>query len=149
MGVPNVFRTLAASGVLCALAISLPSANLARKSTQKPGSKPTAVSNGATLYKRNCAVCHGDDAKGGSAPDSKLFTEPAPDLTTLAKRHNGKFPSEFVSTVLRSGVKMPEHGSAEMPVWGTIFKANVKSDDAQVTKRIDALVAYLESIQLK
>jgi mono/diheme cytochrome c family protein len=135
--------------VLCVVAISLPSASLARQSSKKPGAKSSPVSDGASLYKRNCAVCHGDDAKGGSAPDSKLFTQPAPDLTTLSKRHDGKFPGEYVSIVLRSGAKVPDHGPAEMPVWGTIFKASAKSDQAQVNKRISALVAYLESIQLK
>lgn len=134
---------------MCIAAICFSGASFAGQSSKKPRAKAPVASEGASLYKRNCAVCHGDDAKGGSAPDSKLFTEPAPDLTTLAKRHHGKFPTGYVSTVLRGGVKVPDHGPAEMPVWGTIFKASAKSDDAQVTKRIDALVAYLESIQVK
>ena len=104
---------------------------------------------GPALYKRNCAVCHGSDAKGGSAPDSSLFTKPAPDLTTLAKRHHDKFPDEYVAAVLRSGAKVPDHGPAEMPVWGAIFKASADSDQAQVNRRIDNLVAYLKSIQAK
>lgn len=144
-----MFRSLGAFAAICVAAICLSGAISTRQSTKKPGAKSPVLSQGASLYKRNCAVCHGYDAKGGSAPDSKLFTQPAPDLTTLAKRHNGKFPSEYVSAVLLSGVKMSAHGPAEMPVWGTIFEAGAKSDKAQVTKRIDALVAYLKSIQLK
>ncbi|GEM_PF-3952771 len=96
-----------------------------------PGRFKDSLSEGARLYKRNCAVCHGNDAKGGKAPKSALFTTPAPDLTTLAQRHEGKFPDEYVRTVLRSGVKMPDHGTAEMPIWGAIFNATAKSDQAQ------------------
>ena len=118
-------------------------------SAKKSKAKPSAPDEGATLYRRNCAVCHGNDAKGGSAPKSRLFIQPAPDLTTLAKRHNGKFPEGYVATVLRSGVKLPGHGPAEMPVWGTIFEASAKSDEAQVNQRIAALTAYLKSVQVK
>lgn len=116
---------------------------------KKSKAKPSAPDEGATLYKRNCAVCHGNDAKGGSAPKSGPFIEAPPDLTNLAKRHNGKFPDEYVATVLRSGVKVPDHGPAEMPVWGAIFKASASSDEAQVDKRIAALTAYLKSLQTK
>jgi mono/diheme cytochrome c family protein len=128
----------------------LPGAAFAHQnSSKKSGGKLPALAEGATLYKRNCAVCHGNDAKGGSAPKSRLFTQPAPDLTTLTKRHNGKFPGEYVASVLRSGAKVPGHGPAEMPVWGTIFKASANSGEAQVDHRIAALTAYLESLQVK
>ncbi len=117
--------------------------------SKKSTAKPSAPDEGATLYRRNCAVCHGNDAQGGSAPKSGLFTEAPPDLTTLARRHNGKFPDDYVASVLRSGVKLPGHGPAEMPVWGAIFKAAAKSDEAQVNQRIAALTAYLKSVQVK
>lgn len=150
MGCDNMFSrkrrvTLACAVVLfsAALAIELP--HHGKTSTRSS----SGVEEGAELYKRHCAVCHGSDAKGGSAPKSKLFTEPAPDLTMLASRHDGKFPDEYVSTVLRSGVKVPDHGPAEMPVWGTIFKASANSDEAQVNRRTAALTAYLKSIQSK
>jgi mono/diheme cytochrome c family protein len=142
-------RTLKAVAFICALSLVAASANARQDAGHKSSAKQTAPAEGAALYKRNCAVCHGDDAKGGSAPKSPLFTEPAPDLTTLAQRHDGKFPAEYVSTVLRSGVKVPGHGPAEMPVWGKIFKAAAKADQAQVNERVSALVAYLKSIQVK
>jgi hypothetical protein len=46
-----------------------------------------------------------------------------PDLTALSQRHAGTFPEAYVLRVLRSGVSLPAHGPAEMPVWGTKFEA--------------------------
>jgi mono/diheme cytochrome c family protein len=131
------------------LAVLAGAAFAQQNKAKKSRAKPPAPDEGATLYKRNCAVCHGNDAKGGSAPKSGPFIESPPDLTTLAKRHNGSFPDEYVATVLRSGVKVPDHGPAEMPVWGTIFKASANSDEAEVNRRIAALITYLKSIQAK
>lgn len=70
-------------------------------------------------------------------------------MTTLAQRHEGQFPDAYVESVLRSGVKVPDHGPAEMPVWGTLFRAMTKSDERQVTQRITSLADYLKSIQKK
>jgi len=146
-----VFRALGGAALVCALAFFAGCVNGARENQgKKTASKDSAVAEGARLYKRNCAVCHGNDGTGGNAPStSSPFNKPVPDLTTLAQRHSGKFPEAYVAQVLRSGVKMPDHGRSEMPVWGTIFKATTKSDEAQVTKRIDSLTAYLKSLQAK
>jgi mono/diheme cytochrome c family protein len=143
----KVFRLL--GGLACVSVLVGAAAFAQQKRAKKSNAKPSVLEEGATLYKRNCAVCHGNDAQGGSAPKSGLFIEAPPDLTTLAKRHNGSFPDQYVATVLRSGVKIPDHGPAEMPVWGTIFKASAKSDQAEVDRRIAALTAYLKSLQAK
>jgi mono/diheme cytochrome c family protein len=74
------------------------------------------VPSGVELYEQHCAVCHGIDLKGsGPAPDP--YRAP-PDLTTLARRHGGTYPDDYVLKVLRNGVVMPAHGPAEMPIWG-------------------------------
>lgn len=140
------------AGLVCFLALTVATGAAGQrpeKQAQKKRSRETAAGEGAKLYKQNCAVCHGNDGTGGAAPRSSLFTKPAPDLTTLAKRHGGKFPEAYVAEVLRNGVKMHDHGPAEMPVWGRIFKATTSSDEAQVRKRIDALDAYLKEIQAR
>lgn len=136
--------------MVCALAICAGILVGRQNRSKKPPAKGSAVTAGAKLYKENCAVCHGNDGTGGGAPPrSSQFTAPTPDLTTLAKRHDGTFPAAYVEEVLRSGAKMPDHGPTEMPVWGTIFKATTKSDEAEVTKRIAELTAYLKSLQTK
>jgi mono/diheme cytochrome c family protein len=69
---------------------------------------------GQQIY-QHCAVCHGADAKG-QVPLGAMLKTPPPDLTTLAKRHGGKFPDAYVASVLRAGVPIPAHGPAEMPI---------------------------------
>ena len=113
-------------------------------------SEPVAPANppsGAELYKQDCGACHGDDLKG-SGPFPPPYRVP-PDLTTLARRHGGKFPDLYVSNVLRNGVKLPAHGPAEMPVWGAEFEATEQLNKAQVTLRVKNLTNYIKSLQIK
>jgi cytochrome c2 len=63
---------------------------------------PGYTPSGQVMYKQYCAACHGIDAKGNGPAASTLKTLP-PDLTTLAKRHMGKFPYDYVSSILRFG----------------------------------------------
>jgi mono/diheme cytochrome c family protein len=146
-----VIRALGSLIVLCAMAVPLAGLGAGTQSRAKKGhSKNSTPASGAELYKQNCAVCHGNDAKGGGPPPASLpFTESPPDLTTLARRHGGKFPSAYVTSVLQSGVKMPDHGPSEMPVWGTLFNSMTSSDKAKVAARIEELTDYLKSIQAK
>jgi mono/diheme cytochrome c family protein len=111
--------------------------------------QPIPVSNapsGAELYKRHCADCHGNDLRGGS-PAPYPFRTP-PDLTTLARRHGGKFPDSYVSDVLRNGVVLPAHGPADMPIWGADFTLE-QLGEAQVALRITSLTNYIKSLQEK
>ena len=133
---------------LCALfgsVVNLYSAQ--EKPIAKDQSATSSQPSGAELYKRHCAACHGDDLKG-AGPFPPPYRVP-PDLTTLARRHGGKFPDAYVSKVLRSGVELPAHGPAEMPVWGTDFEAADKLDNTQVSLRIKRLAIYIKSLQSK
>jgi len=145
-------KSAAAAHVICLASALCAAAALAAPlfaAQQKPAKKPTQTA-GARLYKQNCAVCHGNDGKGnGPPPKSSPFTEPPPDLTTLAQRHEGQFPDVYVESVLRNGASVQDHGPAEMPVWGTIFKATTNSDQTQVDRRIANLIDHLKSIQAK
>ena len=107
----------------------------------------TAPPAGAQLFAQHCAKCHGADLKG-SGPFPPPYRTP-PDLTTLSRRHGGKFPDAYVSDVLHNGVKLPAHGPAEMPVWGTDFESSEKLNKMEVAARIKALAAYIKSLQIK
>jgi mono/diheme cytochrome c family protein len=81
----------------------------------------TSAPSGEDLFNTYCAVCHGKDAKVHGPAAGALKVPPA-DLTTLARRHGGKFPTEYVTTVLQYGIQdVKAHGSKDMPIWGDIF----------------------------
>ena len=103
--------------------------------------------SGVELYKQHCAACHGDDLKG-VGPVPTPYRVP-PNLTTLARRHGGRFPDAYVADVLRNGVTMPAHGPAEMPTWGADFREMDGLDVTQVNLRIVRLTNYIKSRQKK
>jgi mono/diheme cytochrome c family protein len=116
----------------------------------KPAAKvaaPTAAS-GKQTYTHYCASCHGADARG-DGPAAFVLKTPPPDLTTLAKRHGGKFPYEYVFDVLRFGTRIASHGSSDMPIWGPIFGSLDGYDEVEVRKRVKNLSDFLASLQQK
>ena len=104
------------------------------------------VPSGGQIYHQYCAACHGVDAKG-NGPVKRALRIPAPDLTTLAKRHGGKFPYAYVIGVLRFTPGVRSHGSGAMPMWGALFEYYYNKDSAQ--QRIRNLCDYLASLQEK
>jgi len=106
------------------------------------------VASGKQTYLEYCASCHGEDAKGMGPAASALKTPPS-DLTTLANRHGGKFPEDYVAEIVRLGKPIPAHGSSDMPVWGPIFSARDKFNEVAVRRRIKNLCAYLANLQEK
>ena len=103
---------------------------------------------GKKTYMEYCSACHGENAKGMGPAASALKTPP-PDLTTLAKRHDGKFPEDYVAKTIRFGKPIQAHGSADMPVWGPIFNVRDKFNEAAVRQRIKNLCDYLATLQEK
>jgi len=107
---------------------------------------PTYVPTGQQMFKQYCAACHGSDAKG-QGPIAAVLKTPPPDLTSLAKRHMGKFPYAYVKSVLEFGPGPTAHGSSDMPTWGPIFRFNDKQNERVVQQRIKNLCDFLASIQ--
>jgi mono/diheme cytochrome c family protein len=109
---------------------------------------PDFVPSGKVMFKQYCAACHGLDAKG-HGPARAALKVPAADLTTLAKRHGGEFPTDLVTNVLRFGPGVAAHGSSDMPTWGGIFQYMDNYNQVAVQKRIKNLIDYLISLQEK
>jgi mono/diheme cytochrome c family protein len=108
---------------------------------------------GVELYRRFCASCHGDHARGDGTV-AKSFKTEVPDLTRIAHRHGGVFPAEQIRKIIDGRKTLPPHGSREMPVWGFEFSQenqNAGYSDAQ--QRTDDLIArlteYLRTIQIE
>jgi mono/diheme cytochrome c family protein len=127
--------------LLLATCAVLPTRDLAQDESQLPANY---VPSGATLYRQYCASCHGIDGKG-HGPARVALRIPAPDLTTLAKRHGGKFPVEYVASVLQFGPGVFSHGSAKMPIWGQLFDYYYNEDSAK--RRVQNLIDYLSTLQ--
>jgi hypothetical protein len=67
----------------------------------------------------------------------------------LAKRNGGTFPrAEVTSFVTGTGRTPTAHGPSDMPIWGPIFRA-LDPSDARTKQRIENVVAFIESIQIK
>ncbi|HTB91788.1 MAG TPA: cytochrome c [Candidatus Sulfotelmatobacter sp.] len=106
-------------------------------------SDPTS---GKAMYTSYCAACHGPAGKGDGPAASELKVAPV-DLTQLAKNNGGKFPADHIHAVLDFGAKAPAHGTNEMPVWGTLFRALDQNDQVKVNLRISNLVEYVKTLQ--
>jgi mono/diheme cytochrome c family protein len=104
------------------------------------------VPSGGQMYKQYCAACHGADARG-HGPVGRVLRKPAPDLTTLAKRHGGKFPYAYVIGILGFAPGVSSHGSGDMPTWGALFEYYYNKSSAQ--QRIQNVCDYLASLQEK
>ena len=119
-----------------------------KSAANKAPAETSNVAAGKQTYTEYCAVCHGVDAHGMGPAGEALKTPPA-DLTTLAKKHGGKFPSEYVAEIVRQGKPISAHGSSDMPIWGPIFGVRDNGNEAAVRQRIKSLCEYLATLQEK
>ncbi len=104
--------------------------------------------DGAALFKNYCAACHGTRGTGDGPMVPALKTR-VPDLTVIARQNGGTFPIDKVQAVI-SGDKPAglSHGTREMPLWGTLFSADV-SDRDYGKLRVYNVAKYLETLQKK
>jgi len=109
--------------------------------------QPTPAGGGAEMFLNYCASCHGRDG-AGSGPVSPALKARTTDLTTLAKRNNGVFPTERVRATIRGDLLVVAHGSKDMPVWGPAFRYLGGGSHAEATVRVDSLTRYIESLQV-
>jgi hypothetical protein len=115
---------------------------------QRPLTPPLAMSSlsGGDLFRFYCASCHGYEGKGDGPAASSLKKQP-PDLSGIAARHGGHFPSEELRRFVAGDDRLvAAHGSREMPVWGPIFQS-LEPRDPLTRIRIENVVAFIESMQ--
>lgn len=115
-----------------------------------PEPKTIANMSGEEMYQSFCASCHGIGGEG-DGPVAPLVKIHVPDLTRIAQRDGGEFPTEDVRRIIDGRFDRPAHGSRDMPVWGWRFYSSQTPNDpaerARVDALIDRLVQYLQSIQ--
>ena len=120
----------------------------AKTTVKREPAQVTSPSSGKEMFMSYCASCHGKDAKGDGPAATALKQLPA-DLTMLAKRNGGKYPSDKVTSVLRGQATLVAHGDQQMPVWGPVFWRMSQGHEEQVQMRIANLNKYVESLQEK
>ncbi|HXY01998.1 MAG TPA: c-type cytochrome [Terriglobales bacterium] len=140
--------TARSSIVLVVAGLCLAGIGVAQEKTiEKIPIQHTSAASGPQMYVAYCAACHGKDGKGDGPAASALKVAPT-DLTTLAKRNNGKFPRNEVYDAISGQRAIAAHGSKEMPVWGTLFHS-IDAHESWSMLRLKNLTDYIETLQVK
>ena len=108
----------------------------------------TSASSGKEMYEAYCAACHGIDGRG-HGPAAEALKSPPTDLTVLARRQAGKFPSIKIYRAITGEAGIAAHGSKEMPIWGPIFLSMSHQHESEVHLRVANLTDYIKSMQQK
>ena len=130
-------------GVLLLLVFVAASA-LAQTTSNQTAAASSAVQRGKQTFQRLCVACHGDRGDGKGATLNQHPT----DLTRLARR-TGTSPAALVEAALKGTDPVVAHGSPGMMVWGAFFLADAHGDRATADARIQDVVTFVESIQVK
>jgi mono/diheme cytochrome c family protein len=132
--------------LIIAVAVCLASTALAQNTAKKiklgpvPYSDPTS---GAQMYKDYCASCHGLQGKG-DGPAAPLLKSAPTDLSRLAERNGGRYPSMKVTGTLKYGSSGNAHGTIDMPIWADVFHSWFHGAP---DLRANNLVKYVASLQ--
>ncbi len=106
------------------------------------------ISEGRALYLRNCAACHGVNADG-NGPAAPALSTKASDLRSLSARYGNPLPQDQIARFIDGRADVVAHGPRDMPIWGEkVWEyPEGRGNPGQVTPRVAALIAYLQSIQ--
>jgi mono/diheme cytochrome c family protein len=132
------------AAVLLGVAVTSVSFLPAARAQSKP--EPQAVAKGAIVFARYCVACHGKTAHG-DGPVAGDLKATVPDLTTLAARSSGRYPSDRVQRVIESGERLRGHGTSDMPAWGDAFKRTEGIEARSPKEAIRNLTQYIWSLQ--
>lgn len=147
---------LAKGGVVAAAILAaflLAPAAATPASAQEPAAQPQVEMRqrvtGGEVFRTYCATCHGTSGRGDGPLAGAMRRRPA-DLTEIAKRNGGEYPSEVVFRTIDGKTPVRGHGGPDMPVWGDAFaRARDGGDATTVKERIDSLVDFIRSLQVK
>lgn len=103
----------------------------------------TSPVDGQGMFSTYCSPCHGPKGMG-DGPAAKALTKTPADLTRLSARNAGQFPTVRVRRYIEGADEVAAHGSRDMPMWGSLFKA---LDRDMVVQRVETLTQYLEKMQ--
>lgn len=113
---------------------------------------PQPETVGKSLYQSYCTACHGPSGQG-DGPLAADLDRPVPDLTLIAERNGGTFPTARVMSVIDGYTRVRE-GNVTMPEFGADLQAGplvlYDSGDGKPSptpSKLIALAEYLESIQ--
>ena len=110
------------------------------------------VEDGRGSYNDLCAPCHGPGGKGDGPAADRMAVAPA-DLTTIAARNGGVFPTLDVMAKIDGYAKGEEKHHGAMPAFWPLLEGRlvlVETGDNILTptpERLVTLTAFLESIQ--
>lgn len=118
-------------------------------SAQEPAVQMRQHVTGGEVFRTYCATCHGPSGRGDGPLAGAMRRKPA-DLTEIAKRNGGEYPSEMVYRTIDGKTPVGGHGGPDMPVWGDAFaRSRDGGDEATVKRRIDSLVEFIRTLQVK
>ena len=107
---------------------------------------PVAASAGKVVYRRYCASCHGEAGRGDGSIAADLRIPPT-DLTRLAAKSHGRFPFATVVESIDGRKATRGHGTADMPVWGEVFRRTAGTEAPTVEAAEQRIAHYVWSIQ--
>ena len=140
----GVAKKLAVAGAAVLAALLMLPATASAQDQQ-----PRQTTPGAETFRTYCATCHGPSARGDGPLAAAMKQKPA-NLTEIAKRNGGVYPSEMVFKTIDGRNPVRGHGGPDMPAWAEAFSKSREAGDADRVKSvIQALVDYLESIQTR
>jgi mono/diheme cytochrome c family protein len=100
---------------------------------------------GAVMYEKYCASCHGLDGRGYGPALSALNRHPI-DLTRLTAMNAGDFPGQHVRYVLLDAGPTSVHAT-DMPAWSEILAGLNRDNPGIQMIRVRNLSDHLESLQ--
>lgn len=107
--------------------------------------------DGAGLFLRYCASCHGTDA-AGNGPVAKSLRTPPPDLRQLWKRYGTPLEVEQITQFVDGRQRVAAHGESDMPVWGRRLRQTGdpgQPAEIHIRDTLRAIVLYLDAMQAR